>query len=278
MRVQVVVATMHQKDFSKYSDMNLKTDAVFANQTIGNEKKSVNIGGKLVEMVSTDTRGVGINRNIGLMNAQADVLLIADDDMKYVDEYEQIVLQAFSEAPDADAIIFNIETIGKNMSRRENNKITRIHFYNALNYGAARIAVKTKGLRRENIWFSTIFGGGTKYSAGEDTIFICDMLKRGLKIYTYPKTIASVDQTSSTWFEGYTEKYFFDKGALYTALSKRFYLFLCIQDVLRHLSIYKDSKFSTTEKIKLMFHGAKSYSEQISYESWSGNKRIKNWN
>ena len=69
MRVQVVVATMHQKDFSKYSDMNLKTDAVFANQTIGNEKKSVNIGGKLVEMVSTDTRGVGINRNIGLMNA-----------------------------------------------------------------------------------------------------------------------------------------------------------------------------------------------------------------
>lgn len=268
MRIEVVVATMHQKDFSKYSEMNLKTDAIFANQTIKNEKKSAVIGGKSVEMISTDTRGVGLNRNIGLMNAQADILLIADDDMKYVDEYEQIVLQAFKEVSDADAIIFNIETIGNDMSRRVNQKINRVHFFNALNYGAARIAVKTKGLKRENIWFNTNFGGGTEYSAGEDTLFICDMLKRGFKIYTYPKTIATVDQTTSTWFEGYTGKYFFDKGALYKALSRKLYPLLCIQDLLRHSSTYKSSKTTLKEKFILMFYGSKSYSELVSYNSW----------
>ena len=32
-RVQVLVATMHQKDFSKLQEMNIQTDAVFANQS-----------------------------------------------------------------------------------------------------------------------------------------------------------------------------------------------------------------------------------------------------
>ena len=268
MGIEVVVATMHQDDFSKYFEMNLQTDAVFANQTKNNDKKSETIGDKTVKMISTDTRGVGINRNIGLMNAQADILLIADDDMKYVDGYEQIVQRAFREVSDADAIIFNIETIGNDMSRRVNQKIKRIHFYNALNYGAARIAVKMSALKRENIWFNTNFGGGTQYSAGEDTLFICDMLKRGLKMYTYPQTIATVDQTTSTWFDGYTEKYFFDKGALYKALSKKFHILLCVQDVLRHSSTYKSSIVSTKDKFRLMFNGAKAYSEMISYNRW----------
>ena len=104
MSIEVVVATMHQDDFSKYSEMNLQTDAVFANQTKNNNKKSGTIGDKTVKMISTDTRGVGINRNIGLMNAQADILLIADDDMKYVDDYEQIVQRAFREVPDAPSV------------------------------------------------------------------------------------------------------------------------------------------------------------------------------
>ena len=270
MSIEVVVATMHQDDFSKYSKMNLQTDAVFANQTDYYGKKSEIIGDKTVKMISTDTRGVGINRNIGLMNAHADILLIADDDMRYVDDYEQIVQQAFREAPDADAIIFNIETIGNDMSRRINKKIKRIHYYNALNYGAARIAVKTSALRRENIWFNINFGGGTQYSAGEDTLFICDLLKRGLKMYTYPKTIASVDQTTSTWFDGYTEKYFFDKGALYKALSQKAYPLLCVQDILRHASTYKDSSVSAKEKLCLMFNGANAYSKLVSYDRFQG--------
>lgn len=270
MSIEVVVATMHQSNFSKYSEMNLQTDAVFANQTQNNDKKSETIRDNIVKMISTDTRGVGINRNIGLMNAQADILLIADDDMVYVDDYDQIVQRAFREIPDADAIIFNIDSIGNSMSRRVNQKIKRIHFFNALNYGAARIAVKTSALRRENIWFNTNFGGGTQYSAGEDTLFICDMLKRGLRLYTYPKTIATVDQTTSTWFDGYTEKYFFDKGALYKALSKKHYLLLCVQDILRHPSTYKDSSVSTKEKFRLMFNGANAYSNLVPYDYFSG--------
>ena len=40
-----------------------------------------------------------------------------------------------------------------------------------------------------------------------------DCEKAGLKIYYVPEAIASVGQVESTWFEGFTEKFFVDRGA-----------------------------------------------------------------
>ena len=39
MKIEVLVTTMHQKDFSKYKEMNLQTDAVIANQAEHNSKE-----------------------------------------------------------------------------------------------------------------------------------------------------------------------------------------------------------------------------------------------
>jgi len=261
MDLQVLVATMHQKDFSKYEEMNLSSDALFANQADFTGREKIKVGEHSVEMISTDTRGVGINRNIACLYAAGDILLLADDDMKYVDNYKSIILDAFRTLPRADAIIFNIDTIGRDVQRRQNRKIKRIHFVNAFNYGAARIAVKRTSIKKSGILFNTNFGGGTIYSAGEDSIFISEMLKKGLKLYAYPKTIASVDQTNSTWFQGYSKKYFYDKGALFKAIMKRGSLLLCLQDVIRHWDIYKDSKLSIYEVLSKMRRGS------IGYES-----------
>ena len=60
-----------------------------------------------------------------------------------------------------------------------------------------------------------MFGPGGIYSHGEDTLFIVDSLKKGLKVYGVNVLIGSASNSSSTWFNGYDEKYFFDKGALF---------------------------------------------------------------
>ena len=62
---------------------------------------------------------------------------------------------------------------------------------------------------------------------------------------------------TSTWFKGYNEKYFFDKGALFTAISRRFRILLIMQYLLRHRGVLKDIKF--LEAIKLMLKGSKDY-------------------
>ena len=55
-RVQVLVATMHQKDFSKLQEMNIQTDAVFANQSDTDRTDIRNDGGFTAHDNHLDTR------------------------------------------------------------------------------------------------------------------------------------------------------------------------------------------------------------------------------
>lgn len=214
MNIEVLVATMNQHNINLYNDMKLTTDAVFANQADSFNYQEECLNGKKIKLITTKDRGVGKNRNKALMYSSGDICLFADDDMTYVDNYDQIVINAFKEIPKADMIIFNVDLIGEGSSNhsRINQKVKKVCIFNALNYGAPRIAVKRDVLLKHNIWFSLLYGGGADYSAGEDSLFIIEAINKGMKIYTYPEKIADIRQDSSTWFEGYTEKYFIDKG------------------------------------------------------------------
>ena len=49
-----------------------------------------------------------------------------------------------------------------------------------------------------------------------------DCLKAGLKIYAVPVCIGEEIERESTWFHGYTEKFFTDRGVLYHYLYGKF--------------------------------------------------------
>lgn len=123
-----------------------------------------------------------------------------------------------------------------------------------MKYGAVRIAVRTNKLRQANIYFSLLFGGGAMYSSGEDSLFIAECIRKGLTIYTNPSVIGYVSQEESTWFKGYTDKYFIDKGVLYASLSKRLKKLLCLQYVIRHHTSFNNVK-TAREAYKLMLQG-----------------------
>ena len=50
---------------------------------------------------------------------------------------------------------------------------------------------------------------------GEDSLFLHDCLKAGLKVYRTSTHLGHEISGDSTWFKGYTEKFFFDRGVLY---------------------------------------------------------------
>lgn len=264
-KLQVLVASMHQTDFSKVEEMNLSSDTIIANQAESYKYMEKDFSFGKVRMITTEQRGVGKNRNTALDIADGDILLLADDDLKYVDNYEKIIISAFNEIPEADAIIFNIQTVGDSTYRRQNAEIKRIRMYNALNYGAVRIAFKRNKLEKAGIHFSLNFGGGALFSAGEDSLFIHDMIKKGMKLYTYPAVIAEVDQTSSTWFRGYNHKYFYDKGALFRALFGKFSYLYAVQDYLRHVNEYKKSSLTKKDIIYDIKNGIIGYKTYTPY-------------
>ena len=243
MRVQVLVATMNQNDYTLLDEMNIQSEAIIGNQCDRYEVEEFVYHGYDVMYFSTAERGVGLNRNNALMRANADVCLFADDDMKFVDGYVDIVNNAFNENPKADVLIFNLHE--KQSVRSINDKQTRVRFFNFMRYGAARIAVRLKSVKENNIYFNQCFGGGTEHSAREDTIFLADCLKKGLKIYTYPKYLAELSgDRESTWFKGFTDKYLIDKGYVFRTISKKWWKILCLQDSIRHCKKYNRSWFS----------------------------------
>ena len=217
---QVLCATMYQKDFTKIEKMNIQSDIVYANQGDSTWCVETDFHGHHAMMVTTTTRGLGNNRNIALMHATADICLLSDDDVLYYDDYEAKVLEAFNRHPDADMVIFNFDS---NNGERRISKITaerKMCFWDRNPYGSVRVAFRLNSQRKYNIWFSNLLGAGSRYGSGEDTLFINEFRKRG-KVYLCCENLGKVDFSSSTWFFGYDETYFFNQGAKVFALGKR---------------------------------------------------------
>jgi hypothetical protein len=132
-----------------------------------------------------------------------------------------------------------------------------LHIYNALGFSSSNIAFRRESILNNNIIFNNMFGAGAKYSHVEDSLFIVDALKKKLKVYGVNKTIAYVDNISSTWFNGYDEKYFIDKGALFTCINRYFRHLLMLQYLIRHR--YVLDKYSFFAAYRLMRSGGKNY-------------------
>lgn len=261
MNIELLVSTMYQKNIIELCEkMNIQTNAIVINQCDKFNYEKFDIKDSTIISYSFNEKGIGLSRNNALMRATADICMFSDDDMIYKDNYEQIVLESFSELEDADVIIFNLEE--KNQTRYIINKIERVGWHNYLRYGTARIAIRRESIIKNTIFFNQLFGGGTKYCHGEDNLFLTECLKNGLKIYTMPKTIAALtDERPSSWYNGYNKKYFLDQGALYYCISKKYWKLLCLQDVLRHKSEF--SSFGTWKLCyKLMLEGGIKYAKK----------------
>ncbi len=260
MTIEVLIATMNQKDHALLDKMNVQTDAIVGNQCDENKIECFERNGHKVKWLSFNERGVGLNRNNTLMRAQADVCLLADDDMVYHDGYADIVEKAFKDNPNANVIIFNIdEEVRK---RHVNTKTVKVNKRNFGRYGAVRIAFKREAVFLNGISFNLMFGGGARYGAGEDLLFIKSCLNCGLKIVAVPYSIARLtEERDSTWFKGYNEKYFNDKGVCNYFLSKRLVKLICLYHAIRHRKTYKE--VGVIKSYKLMMKGVKQVKDLV---------------
>lgn len=157
----------------------------------------------------------------------------SDEDIRLSRDYAEKISRAYASLPDADLILFNVEVAP---SRRTywNREIRRITYRNYGRYPAYSISGRLDALRRVNVQYSLLFGGGAKYSNGEDSLFLRDCLKAGLRIYAHTACIGREQERESTWFSGYHEKFFRDRGVLYHYLYGRLALPLSLRFLLTH--------------------------------------------
>lgn len=214
MTVQVLASVVDKDPRELAREMHIETDAVIVNQCGRYDVETFDHKGRKIKVFYMAERGVGLSRNTALMRADGDICLFSDQDIVYETGYEQKILQAFEECPDADMIVFNVE-VSEERKTYYNTGVKRVRWYNCGRYGAVSFAVRREKLFASGVTFSLLFGGGAKYSAGEDSLFLKQFMQKGYRVYTSEAVIGRETAGDSTWFSGYHNKFFFDRGVLY---------------------------------------------------------------
>lgn len=264
-RLEVLVTTMHQSDLEKYTQMNLQTDAVIANQCDTDDYICEVIGGNRVQMISTTSRGVSRNRNIAMAHASqnTEFVVFSDDDLVFDDGYEEKILSEFAKHPEADAIKFNLHDLSSTrkiaMKRIEHfEKATR---RNMSSSGVWGVVIKRDILKKDNLHFHENFGPGTDNYCGEDTIFLMELLDKNVKFYRSPVEIAGIDQTESSWFTGHDDRFFTTAGMVLGTIYPRLSYLLIIRSAWKAYR-RNDSGMSYSEILSSYYKGIKHVSRQ----------------
>lgn len=225
MKIQLLVSAVDQNIAALAHKMHIETDAVIVNQCGRYGYEEFTVQDHRIQVFSMPERGVGRSRNTALLHADTDVCVFSDEDIVLYKDYEKLIRSAYRELPDADMILVNVKVAP---SRRTywNEDIHRVNFRNYGRYPAYSITAKRDALLRANVHYSLLFGGGARYSNGEDSLFLRDCLKAGLKIYSHTVCIGEEKERKSTWFSGYHEKFFKDRGVLYHYLYGKLALIL----------------------------------------------------
>ena len=258
MTYQLIVSTMNQHDDTLIDRMNIRSDAIIINQSNRFSYHETPVGESTVKWYEFDERGIGLSRNSGLMRATADIIQFADDDMLFTDTYQDDVIAEYEAHPEADVILFSNRCLNKDRMPYQVDNFGRVGRIEGVKFGGARITARREKLLYNNITFSLLFGGGARYGAGEDVTFVQDCIKAGLRVYKSPLIVSTMEQDSSTWFRGFDEKYYKDKGALLAAN------FPMMSRIGVFLQAYKKKvgNYSFSHLLKLYKDGAKEFRDR----------------
>lgn len=238
MKLQFLVSAVNEDVMTLAERMNLQADAIIVNQCGCNVYQEYEYKASWREQVcriqcySFAERGVGLSRNNCLMRADHEICVFADEDIIYCPGAAEAIEEEFEKHPEADMILFNMD-VPADRATYHIGEYGRVHWYNCGRYPTYSFAARTEKLRQANVAFSLLFGGGARYSNGEDSLFLSDCLKKGLKVYKTPVTIGRENGRPSTWFRGYNEKFFYDRGVLYRFLYKKLALLMAVRFVLK---------------------------------------------
>lgn len=263
-KFEILCVTMKQEGFEKLSTMNIHSDVVFSNQTCFTDYKEMKFGNNVAKMISTETKGVGVNRNIGLLYASGEICLFADDDVCYYDDVEEKILKEFDQHTDADIIIFNFDSDSTERKQRVYNTTKKHKRFEKMPWACFKIAFKLDSVKKANIWFTTLYGGGAKYPSGEDSLWLKEAKRKGLVFYTSKEHIGTVSFEKSSWFTGYDERFYFGKGAFYACCNPNTYILWILYFSMR----IKNPKIKYIDRIKWMLRGYKGYNENLNFSEY----------
>lgn len=268
MTLQVLLSAMNLADYQFINRLNIKSDAIVINQCDNDFVKKIlpedDAQKRMVTFISSSDRGLSKSRNLAINEASADVCIFCDNDVIYEDNAKQTIIDAFSRNPEADVIVFFIKRPerSKPVFKREKD----LGYNGAMRIFSPEIAFRTASIKKANLYMNEQFGAGARYGMGEENIFLFEAIGKGLTVKYVPIQIAHImdenDKEKSTWFKGYDDEFFINRGANYYAMTSRWYWLLILQFAIRKQKLYRTDNPSMMHVIRVMFKSASQYAKE----------------
>lgn len=161
---------------------------VIVNQMIMNDLP-LSIQKNYCKIINTRTKGLSISRNIALNEVTSGYAIVADDDVTYVDDFEELIRYSYKSNPNCDVLTFQIRTPEGPMYKIYPPKSYFHNKFTVLKVSSISIVFKISSINTAGCRFDINFGLGAKIASGEENIFLTDLLKKGLKIKYIPKAL-----------------------------------------------------------------------------------------
>lgn len=144
-----------------------------------------------INYIKDNGRGLSRSRNLCIQASTAEILLIADDDVIYEDNFASTIINAFNASPKADIICFQARITGsETLYRKYPTQKKWLKNYKKHRPSSIEIAIRNCSIRKLPK-FNERFGVGAEFPIAEDSIFMIETFRTAAKVLFYPAVIVS---------------------------------------------------------------------------------------
>lgn len=199
--LEIIVSTMNRNSldflfpmfpFSSFSNFSI----LIINQTVENCLLISEF--PKVRVVNSYEKGLSRSRNLGIKNAKGKIVLIADDDVVFLENFREIIIKGYNKNQNVTAICFQTVT-------KEGHLYSKYpKFRNELNRRKLRkvlsieLACKLEDLKMKNCVFNEFFGLGSNFEDSETFFFLKKIKYKGLNVVFLPFSIVIHEPFSSS--------------------------------------------------------------------------------
>jgi len=178
--VKYLISTVNNKVFQNTALTTLLSNAIVINQ-ITEEKNAAVCSSNTKYYDFPNEIGISKSRNRALEKVDDCIAYLCDDDISFIESFEEKIVACHNKYQNTDIIIFEFDAASNKPSLFRYSFFMPLKF-KLLGVSSVQISFKTKEVIRNKIKFDEEFGVGSTYPIGEESIFLRDCLKGGMKI------------------------------------------------------------------------------------------------
>ena len=252
MILEILISTMNRDNLSFLDDMfdnNYNHHQILIiNQT--NKGKILKSNHAKVRVINSFEYGLSKSRNLAIKNAVGDLCLFADNDIKFIENFDKIIKRAFLKDSKTSIVKFKIDTFcGKAYKKYPDSSKRLTRNKDVFTASSIEIAFRRSDILDNNILFNTFFGLGSYFDSGEEYLFLKMALNQGLIINFENEYIvkhaferSTSNMASDKFVKAQAALYFHDYKNLSYLFLLKFILFLLKKRLIQINEVFEKTK------------------------------------